>query len=108
MSSLDLRRAVNRFNLSFSTNLTGTPTEPDFTAASGEFLFGSLGGRGFLDRRTGQYYDVIVASATITAESPATVPEPGTAIGLSGVVLGWLLTRKSHPLKVTSARRQKV
>ncbi len=92
--SLDFRRPEERFGLRFlATNLPDAPTEPDFTAAPREFFFGQLSSRGFRDE-TGQFFNVNVASATITAESPAAVPEPGTAVGLSGIALGWLLTRK--------------
>jgi hypothetical protein len=87
------------FNLSFlTTNLTDAPTELDFTATSSEFLRGGLVSRAFRGGPTGSF-DVIVSSATITATPPTSVPEPGTAIGLSGVALGWLLTRKLASFK---------
>jgi hypothetical protein len=94
--TLDFRRPEERFGLRFlATNLTDAPTEPDFTAAPTQFFGGELISRGFRDP-TGEPFSVVVASATITADAqpPAAVPEPGTAVGLSGVALGWLLTRK--------------
>jgi hypothetical protein len=82
VSGLDFHRVDTRFILgSFTTYLFNEPT------------IGGLGGRGFRDQ-TGRPYSVNVASFTITPESSAAVPEPGTVVGLSGIVLGWLLTRK--------------
>jgi len=87
------------FALNFlATNLTDASTEPDFTNASIEFLAGTLASRGFRGGPAG-FYNVTVSSATITATPPTSVPEPGTAIGLSGVALGWLLTRKLASFK---------
>jgi hypothetical protein len=80
------------------TNLTDMSTEPDFTTASIEFLAGTLASRAFRNGPTGSF-NVTVSSATITATPPTSVPEPGTAIGLSGVALGWLLTRKLASFK---------
>jgi hypothetical protein len=86
------------FALNFlATNLTDASTEPDFTNASIEFLAGTLASRGF--RGSAGFFNVTVSSATITATPPTSVPEPGTAIGLSGVALGWLLTRKLASFK---------
>jgi hypothetical protein len=83
------------FALNFlATNLTDVSTEPDFTTASIEFLSGTFASRGFRNPS-----GLAVLSATITATPPTSVPEPGTAIGLSGVALGWLLTRKLASFK---------
>ncbi len=95
---LRFRRPEAFFALNFlATNLTDASTEPDFTTASIEFLAGTLASRGF--RSSAGFFNVTVSSATITATPPTSVPEPGTAIGLSGVALGWLLTRKLASFK---------
>lgn len=82
------------FNLNFfATNKPAGElgvADPDYTAPPSQFLGGSFGACLMPFR-----YEV--ASATVTAASPTSVPEPGTAAALSMLGLGsWLLRKKNE------------